>query len=103
MAASANLLLSALSKPTDLEPMDLEPTDLGRTDLSGAVPAPAHALDDCTIFTAEGACSEAPLTSEPPLADAAPLTSEPPLADAAPLTSEPTPIGAAAAPDPMGA
>ncbi|MFF0432102.1 hypothetical protein ACFYU9_07750 [Streptomyces sp. NPDC004327] len=32
----------------------------------------------------------APLTSEPPLADAAPLTSEPPLIEAAPLTSEPT-------------
>ncbi|MGW1026290.1 hypothetical protein ACWD4J_21800 [Streptomyces sp. NPDC002577] len=86
MAASANLLLSALSK---------------HTDLAGAVPAPAHAPDDCTCFTAEGACTEAPLTSEPPLADAAPLTSEPPLTDAVPLTSEP--IGAAAGPDLMGA
>ncbi|MER5177177.1 hypothetical protein ABT009_02160 [Streptomyces sp. NPDC002896] len=98
MAASANLLLSALSKPTDLELTDREPTDL-----SGAVPAPAHALDDCTCFTAEGACAEAPLTSEPPLADAAPLTSEPPLSDVAPLTSESTSNGAAAGPDPMGA
>ncbi|MFI8965630.1 hypothetical protein ACIGO8_26365 [Streptomyces sp. NPDC053493] len=32
----------------------------------------------------------APLTSEPPLADATPLTSEPPLTEVAPLTSEPT-------------
>ncbi|WP_310430909.1 hypothetical protein [Streptomyces sp. 3330] len=31
-------------------------------------------------FSAEGACAEAPLTSEPPLPDAEPLTSEPPLA-----------------------
>ncbi|MEU9453868.1 hypothetical protein [Streptomyces sp. NPDC048277] len=41
------------------------------------------------VFSAEGACAQAPLTSEPPLPDAEPLTSEPPLADAAPLTSEP--------------
>ena len=34
------------------------------------------------VFSAEGACAEAPLTSEPPLPDAEPLTSEPPLADA---------------------
>ncbi|MFG2953176.1 hypothetical protein ACGF5O_05520 [Streptomyces sp. NPDC048291] len=40
-------------------------------------------------FSAESACAEAPLTSEPPLPDAEPLTSEPPLADAVPLTSEP--------------
>lgn len=41
------------------------------------------------VFSAEGACAETPLTSEPPLPDAeAPLTSEPPLADAAALTSE---------------
>ncbi|WP_235193022.1 hypothetical protein [Streptomyces viridochromogenes] len=40
------------------------------------------------VFSAEGACAEIPLTSEPPLPDAEPLTSEPPLADAAPLTSE---------------
>ncbi|MFI9829542.1 hypothetical protein ACIHIX_17845 [Streptomyces sp. NPDC051913] len=40
------------------------------------------------VFSAEGACAETPLTSEPPLPDAEPLTSEPPLADAAPLTSE---------------
>ncbi|MFF7975619.1 hypothetical protein [Streptomyces sp. NPDC007905] len=44
------------------------------------------------VFSAEGACAEAPLTSEPPLPDAEPLTSEPPLADAAPLTSESDPV-----------
>ncbi|MGI5454880.1 hypothetical protein ACQEWB_17225 [Streptomyces sp. CA-249302] len=48
------------------------------------------------VFSAEGACAEIPLTSEPPLPDAEPLTSEPPLADAAPLTSE----SAAPEPDP---
>ncbi|AVH61439.1 MULTISPECIES: hypothetical protein [Streptomyces] len=47
------------------------------------------------LLSAEGACAEAPLTSEPPLPDAEPLTSEPPLADAAHLTSEPTSTGAA--------
>nr|WP_233477877.1 hypothetical protein [Streptomyces sp. SID7804] len=40
------------------------------------------------VFSAEGPCTEVPLTSEPPLPDAEPLTSEPPLADTAPLTSE---------------
>ncbi|GAA3824218.1 hypothetical protein GCM10022403_067090 [Streptomyces coacervatus] len=40
------------------------------------------------VFSAEAACAETPLTSEPPLPEAEPLTSEPPLADAAPLTSE---------------
>ena len=63
MAASAHLLLSALSKPE----------------------APAEHL---CVFSAEGACTETPLTSEPPLPDAEPLTSEPPLSEAAPLTSE---------------
>ncbi|WP_151481491.1 hypothetical protein [Streptomyces albicerus] len=82
MAASAQLLLSALSK---------RPADVA------ADPDP-----HLCVFSAEGACSEAPLTSEPPLPDAAPLTSEPPLADAAPLTSEPTSTGAAAGLDPSG-
>ncbi|MFI0511778.1 hypothetical protein RKD19_005327 [Streptomyces canus] len=64
MAASAPLLLPPLSKPE----------------------APAEYF---CVFSAEGACTETPLTSEPPLPDAEqPLTSEPPLADAAPLTSE---------------
>ncbi|MET8248464.1 hypothetical protein ABZV31_31155 [Streptomyces sp. NPDC005202] len=66
MAAPAHLLLSALSKRT------AEP------------PADPHLC----VFSAEGPCTEAPLTSEPPLPDAEPLTSEPPLAEAAPLTSE---------------
>ncbi|MFJ9035768.1 hypothetical protein ACIRF8_04155 [Streptomyces sp. NPDC102406] len=69
MAASAHLLLSALSKQAD-------------TATTGA---------DTTTFSAEP-----PLTSEPCFADYAPLTSEPPLTDAAPLTSEPTPSGLAA-------
>ncbi|WP_306323109.1 MULTISPECIES: hypothetical protein [unclassified Streptomyces] len=73
MAASANLLLSALSKQAELGSLD-------DTDLS--------TLDDADTST----CSfEAPLTSEPPFADYAPLTSEPPMTDEAPLTSEPTP------------
>ncbi|MFF5531718.1 hypothetical protein ACFY71_04460 [Streptomyces cinerochromogenes] len=44
------------------------------------------------VFSAESACAQAPLTSEPPLPEAAPLTSEPPLAEAAPLTSESDPV-----------
>ncbi|MEU6093508.1 hypothetical protein [Streptomyces sp. NPDC047079] len=46
------------------------------------------------VLSAESACAELPLTSEPPLLDAEPLTSEPPLADATPLTSEPSAAGA---------
>ncbi|MCQ4211079.1 MULTISPECIES: hypothetical protein [Streptomyces] len=69
MAASAHLLLSALSKHAD-------------TVTTGA---------DTTTYS-----YEPPLTSEPPFADYAPLTSEPPMADEAPLTSEPTPSGLAA-------
>ncbi|MEU8588083.1 hypothetical protein AB0C59_13965 [Streptomyces sp. NPDC048664] len=63
----------------------------------------ATTLDDLDtllcVLSAESACAEAPLTSEPPLPDAEPLTSEPPLADFTPLTSEPP---AAAGPDPTG-
>ncbi|WP_425833667.1 hypothetical protein [Streptomyces fractus] len=71
MAASAQLLLSALSKQADLS-----------------------MLDDADVTST---CSfEAPLTSEPAFADYAPLTSEPPMNDEAPLTSEPTPNGLAA-------
>lgn len=50
--------------------------------------APIEPETHACVFSAEGACAETPLTSEPPLPDAEPLTSEPPLADAAPLTSE---------------
>ncbi|MFE6283424.1 hypothetical protein [Streptomyces sp. NPDC057877] len=76
MAASAHLLMDALSKrPADpsgapaVFEMSAEP----------AVPAQPEAPHLC-VFSAEGPCSEAPLTSEPPLPDAEPLTSEPPLA-----------------------
>ncbi|MFB9467468.1 hypothetical protein [Streptomyces cinereospinus] len=46
---------------------------------AGAVPADPDLAHVC-VLSAEGACTEAPLTSEPPLPDAEPLTSEPPLA-----------------------
>ncbi|PAZ12392.1 hypothetical protein CLM62_29810 [Streptomyces sp. SA15] len=80
----AHLLLSAHSKP------EAEPSayfQAGPSAYPEAGPSAASDLHVC-VFSAEGACAEAPLTSEPPLPDAEPLTSEPPLADAAPLTSE---------------
>ncbi|MEU8978615.1 hypothetical protein [Streptomyces sp. NPDC048309] len=82
MAASAHLLLSALSK---------------REPESSVQPEGALLFERAHVclLGAEGACAEVPLTSEPPLPDAEPLTSEPPLADAAHLTSEPTSTGAA--------
>jgi hypothetical protein len=88
VAASAHLLLPALSKR--------------EAELS-APEAEQPAEPFLCVFTSEGACAEAPLTSEPPLPDAEPLTSEPPLADAAHLTSE-SDFGAAdaAGPDPTG-
>ncbi|GGX54637.1 hypothetical protein [Streptomyces fructofermentans] len=108
MAASAQLLLSALSKPPADLPAD-EPADEPVVDL------PAEPDPYLCVFSAQGARAEAPLTSEPPLPDAAPLTSEPPLADAAPLTSEPSLLlaapsdqggpsstGVGAGPDPSG-
>lgn len=54
------------------------------------VAEPSAATDEAQVcvFSAESACTQAPLTSEPPLPDAEPLTSEPPLAEIAPLTSE---------------
>ena len=70
MAAPAYVPSPALSKPW------AEPS---------AQPEESHFC----VFSAEGACAEVPLTSEPPMPDAEePLTSEPPLADAIPLTSE---------------
>src|SRR3954468_3396293 len=66
VAASAQLLLPALSKPE----------------------APAEHF---CVFSDEGACKETPLTSAQPLPDAEPLTSEPPLSDAAHLISESDP------------
>lgn len=86
MAASAHLLLSALSK------RDAEPSLPGQR--SGRASAEPESADLC-LLSAEGASAELPLTSEPPLPDAEPLTSEPPLADAAHLTSEPTSTGVA--------
>jgi hypothetical protein len=94
VAASAQLLLSALSK----RPADV-PAD---PDLAPALDLDPDPHPLYCVFSAEGSCAESPLTSEPPLPDAAPLTSEPPLADAAPLTSEPTSTGAAAGLDPSG-
>ncbi|UFQ15703.1 MULTISPECIES: hypothetical protein [Streptomyces] len=109
MAASANLLLSALSKQVPAPETHLisgrgahplsargarRAADPGARQVSG----PDSGLEGSSSCT----CLEPPLTSEPPLADAAPLTSEPPLADAAPLTSEPTATGTASGLDPMG-
>ncbi|MFI2200930.1 hypothetical protein ACH47Z_09170 [Streptomyces sp. NPDC020192] len=64
------------------------------------LPIPAQWKPEAPVcaFSAESACTQAPLTSEPPLPDAEPLTSEPPLAEAAPLTSESDPV-----PDSFGA
>ncbi|MCF6526404.1 hypothetical protein [Streptomyces sp. JJ36] len=77
MATSAELLSTAIPKQMH-EPVDLS-----------GVSDPDSGLD--------GSCSiggpDAPLTSEPPLADVAPLTSEPPIAAELPLTSEPTGTG----------
>ncbi|MEU8571157.1 hypothetical protein AB0C51_22905 [Streptomyces pathocidini] len=96
MAASAQLLLSALSKPAGSvdSPCPVDPTC--RLDHQEPVnPLDLDGLSDPDSGL-EGASSsewaEPPLTSEPPLADTAPLTSEPPLAEL-PLTSEPTALG----------
>ncbi|MFD8573572.1 hypothetical protein [Streptomyces sp. NPDC057694] len=82
MAASAQLLLSALSKHAD--PV------LSVTDPLTGIDT-LYGTDNTTTSS-----SELPLTSEPAFADYAPLTSEPPLSDELPLTSEPTPSGLAA-------
>ncbi|GAB2796482.1 hypothetical protein [Streptomyces daliensis] len=84
MAASAELLMSAL---TPLPRQTLSKRVHEPVDLPG-VSDPDSGLDgSCSC-----GCFEAPLTSEPPLADATPLTSEPPLAEP-PLTSEATGVG----------
>ncbi|ORT61729.1 hypothetical protein [Streptomyces sp. CB03238] len=89
MAASAQLLLTALSKQ---------------------VPGPAPVSDPPATGLGPGYCpltglpaAGTPLTSEPPLADAAPLTSEPALTDFTPLTSEPTAHRTAGGPESPGA
>ncbi|GAA2389557.1 hypothetical protein GCM10010420_11600 [Streptomyces glaucosporus] len=79
MATSADLL--TLPPGRGQEPLDLS-----------GVSDPDSGLDGSCVHD----YVEAPLTSEPPLADAAPLTSEPPLAAGLPLTSEPTGVGYAA-------
>ncbi|MFJ3226906.1 hypothetical protein ACIPJS_26680 [Streptomyces sp. NPDC086783] len=100
MAASAHLLLSALSKPSAESSADSRDPGLTPKQRDGR---PARVPEWDTLGfppragdSAEGSWGEAPLTSEPPLPDAEPLTSEPPLSDAAHLTSEPTSTGAAA-------
>ncbi|MEV7997237.1 hypothetical protein AB0O67_36780, partial [Streptomyces sp. NPDC086077] len=106
MAASAHLLLSALSDdrprrddnpradggarskrtPPPGDAHRSKRTPFPRQATQPADPDPAKAdpagpdLARVCAFSAEGACTEAPLTSEPPLPDAEPLTSEPPLA-----------------------
>nr|WP_323375104.1 hypothetical protein [Streptomyces sp. RB17] len=60
----------------------------------GAAPSAPTGDAALCVFSAESACAQAPLTSEPPLPDAEPLTSEPPLAEATPLTSESDAFGA---------
>lgn len=87
MAASAELLLTALNPRTTIPSPPLKPGH-EPVDLSG-VSDPDSGLDgSCSC-----GCPEAPLTSEPPLADVAPLTSEAPIAAELPLTSEPTGTG----------
>ncbi|GKQ34551.1 hypothetical protein [Streptomyces sp. A012304] len=70
MAASAHLVLPARSKRPAAATADLEEPHI-------------------RVFSAEGTCAEAPLTSEPPLPYAEPLTSEPPLAAADPDVTRP--------------
>ncbi|MEU3829260.1 hypothetical protein GT045_12580 [Streptomyces sp. SID486] len=84
MAAPAPVSIPAQYKPAPYKPV---------ADTS----AGTHEAPLCA-FSAESACTQAPLTSEPPLPDAEPLTSEPPLAEAAPLTSESDPVPASFAP-----
>ncbi|MFE7120085.1 hypothetical protein ACFU99_32150 [Streptomyces sp. NPDC057654] len=87
MAASAQLLLSAISSTSDIPGFskpDLPPQE---PDLFDGVSGPDSGLDG------SGAFVEPPLTCEPPLADATPLTSESPNTAEPPLTSEPTTAG----------
>ncbi|CAL9446509.1 hypothetical protein [Streptomyces sp. enrichment culture] len=97
MAASAHLLLSALSKrpaePT-AEPVRVFPTRSAEPvrvfSAADAEPVRASATGaPVRVFSAESTCSQTPLTSEPPLPDAEPLTSEPPLAAPDPHSTRP--------------
>jgi hypothetical protein len=99
VAASPQLLLSALSKPSGpvdppLDPAPSEPVN--PLDLDG-LSDPDSGLDGAS----SSEWAEPPLTSEPPLADTTPLTSEPPIAAELPLTSEPTLTGMSAGTEPM--
>ncbi|MFR9796216.1 hypothetical protein ACL02U_09980 [Streptomyces sp. MS06] len=89
MAASAHLLLSALSKPgaepTALPRQATEPTAVPR---QAVEPTAEPDAPQRYLFSSESPSAEMPLTSEPPLPDSEPLTSEPPLSDTTPLTSE---------------
>ncbi|MDK1474430.1 hypothetical protein QNO07_13540 [Streptomyces sp. 549] len=87
MAASAELLMSALT-PLPQQVGRAEDGDPSKQILAG-LSGPDSGLDGS--FSC--GCFEAPLTSEPPLADVAPLTSESPIAAQLPLTSEPTGTG----------
>lgn len=87
MAASAELLMSAYA-PLPKQTERAEEGDPSKRALA-ALSDPDSGLDgSCSC-----GCFEAPLTSEPPLADVAPLTSEVPIAAELPLTSEPTGTG----------
>ena len=94
MAAPAQLLFSALSKPM--------PEASREPDPFAGVSDPDSGLSGLDGIGSGGATA-VPLTSEPPLADNVPLTSEPPLAAELPLTSEPTAAapGAGAGMEPM--
>jgi hypothetical protein len=83
VAASAELLMSAYT-PLPKQAERPEEGDPSKQTLAG-LSAPDYGLGgSCSC-----GCFEAPLTSEPPLADVAPLTSESPIAGEFPLTSEP--------------
>ncbi|MFJ4684938.1 hypothetical protein ACIQNG_05445 [Streptomyces sp. NPDC091377] len=84
MAASAHLLLSALTDLPEQSERTLEPGFDAGFDPD---PDPGHW--DLCVFSSEGPCAQTPLTSEPPLPDAEPLTSEPPLAAADADTTRP--------------
>lgn len=88
VAASAHLLLSALSK-RPAEPT-AEPVRVFSTENTEPVRVcSARTAEPVRVFSAESASSQTPLTSEPPLPDAEPLTSEPPLAAPDPDSTRP--------------
>ncbi|MBU7598979.1 hypothetical protein JGS22_015515 [Streptomyces sp. P38-E01] len=84
MAASAELLVSTVV-PLPKQAGKAEDGDPSKRLLAELLPSYDSGLEG----TSYGDWADAPLTSEPPLADEAPLTSESPIAEL-PLTSEPT-------------